>query len=130
MNKFKVGDKVRCVKVSTAIGVRVGNVYTVSGYNDHCNTFGCVLLFEVDSSPYESCFELVEPNPVLTPEEVFEHLRKGTKLQMQLTHSAKWMTVVDARYATYADITNKTWRIKPEPEVIELNGKEYQKIVE
>jgi len=130
MSKFKVGDKVRCVHESAAIGVQVGKVYTVKGYNEHCRKFGCVLLVEVDSSPFEACFVLVEPNPVLTPEEVFKHLRKGTKLQMQITHSAKWVNIVDARYATYEDITNKTWRIKPEPEVIELNGKKYQEIME
>lgn len=130
MSKFKVGDKVRCVRESAAIGVQVGKVYTVKGYNAHCIKYGCVLLVEVGSSPLELCFELVEPNPVLTPEEVFENLRKGTKLQMQIPHSAKWVNVMDARYATYEDITNKPWRIKTELEVIELNGKKYREIVE
>ena len=43
MSKFKVGDKVRCVKDTTADGVRLGNVYTVEGYDEHCREYGCVL---------------------------------------------------------------------------------------
>ena len=128
MSKFKVGAKVRCVRESAAIGVQVGKVYTVKGYNDHCRKFGCVLLVEVDSSPFEACFVLVEPNPVLAPEEVFEHLRKGIKLQYkQDAPPTGWR---DCSNPQFANILNRVWRIKPEPEVIELNGKKYREIVE
>ena len=133
--KFKVGDKVRCVLSSAAIGVHVGKVYTVKGYNKHCRTYGCVLLVEVDSSPFETCFELVQEDAVLTPEEVFDHLRKGTKLQYRPKLSKGW---VDQNQSgspvtdnpTFKMITLGDWRIKPEPEVIELNGKKYREIVE
>ena len=130
MSKFKVGDKVRCMRESAAVGVQVGKVYTVKGYNTHCRKFGWVLLVEVDSSPFEACFELVEHNPVLTPEEVFEHLRKGTKLQFQNSYSGHWYDVIAPQYVSYEEITTKQWRIKPEPKVIELNGKKYQEIME
>ena len=108
------------------MGVHVGKVYTVKGYDKHCRTYGCVLLVEVDSSPFESCFELVEPNPILTPEEVFEHLRKGEKLQVR--HSGIkccWYDVINPELTTYEEMLTNEWRVKPEPEpeVIELNGK-------
>ena len=128
MSKFKVGDKVRCMRESAAIGVQVGKVYTVEGYNAHCIKFGCVLLVEVDSSPFESCFELVEPNHALTPEEVFKYLREGVKLQYEQEASPKgWR---DCSNPQFANILNRVWRIKPEPEVIVLNGKKYREIVE
>ena len=127
MSKFKVGDKVRCVKSGLAY-ITKGRVYEIVALDDHWHRV--VTDFGVVDGYAADVFELVEPNPVLTPEEVFEHLRKGTKLQMQIPHSAKWVNVMDARYATYEDITNKVWRIKPEPEVIELNGKKYREITE
>lgn len=69
-----------------------------------------------------------EHNPVLTPEEVFEHLRKGTKLQYKKEASPKgWC---DCSNPQFANILNREWRIKPEPEVIELNGKRYKLIEE
>ena len=134
MNKFKVGDKVRALE--DCGWSDKGGIYTVAKcwYNPSYNK--CYVRLEehlsksTEHSHYADYYELVEPNSVLTPEEVFEHLRKGTKLQMQITHSAKWVNVMDARYATYEDITNKAWRIKPEPEVIELNGKKYREIME
>ena len=130
MSKFKVGDKVRCVKPTLAVGVEVGGVYTFRGIN-HKSEFGThVELAEVRSTPTTDVLELVQRDAVLTPEEVFEHLRKGTQLQLQNSHSGKWYDVVAPQYASYEEITTKQWRIKPEPEVIELNGKNYREIVE
>ena len=130
MSKFKVGDKVRCVKDTRADGVRLGNVYTVEGYDEHCRKYGCVLLVEVRSSPYEACFELVEHNPVLTPEEVFDHLRKGTKLQWRYKDVDRWQDCINSGNVQVRCILDSEWRIKPEPEVIELNGKKYREIIE
>lgn len=135
--KFKVGDKVRCVRRSIAGGVHVGNVYTIKNPRSH--TSRCyddvvafhVTLEEVESTPSELMFELVEPNPVLTPEEVFEHLRKGTKLQWAHKESVKWIDHTGVlRRITVNELLDYDWRIKPEPEVIELNGKRYKLIEE
>jgi hypothetical protein len=127
MSKFKVGDKVRCVKAGLRY-ITEGCIYeidTVNGKFYHVIT-DCGLR----NSYYWNVFELVEPNLVLTPEEVFEHLRKGTKLQLQNSHSGKWYNVVAPEYVSYVEITTKQWRVKPEPEVIELNGKRYKLIEE
>ena len=134
MSKFKVGDKVRCVENDDYEShLTVGKVYTVLGIGYSCSK--CYLRIKPDGAldvgGYSQLrFELVEPNPVLTPEEVFEHLRKGTKLQLQNSHSGKWYDVLATEYVGYAEITTKQWRIKPEPEVIELNGKRYKLIEE
>ena len=134
MSKFKVGDKVRALYDWGSS--EEGGIYTIAEcwYNhDHKRCY--VRLEEhLSTSPHHShtadMYERVEPNPVLTPEEVFKHLRKGTQLQLQNSHSGKWYDVIAPQYASYEEITTKQWRIKPEPEVIELNGKKYREIVE
>ena len=125
MSKFKVGDKVRCVEGGFGY-ITEGCIYeiaTVKGKFYHVITDS-----GLRNVYHEEVFELVEPNPVLTPEEVFEHLRKGTKLQYKQEASPKgWR---DCSNPQFANILNREWRIKPEPEVIELNGKRYKLIEE
>lgn len=126
MSKFKVGDKVRCTNCLPTQYIKFGEVYTVQKITD-----GCIELAEIEfpHDYFAERFELVlEPNPVLTPEEVFEHLRKGTKLQYKQEASPKgWR---DCSNPQFANILNREWRVKPEPEVIELNGKRYKLIEE
>lgn len=133
--KFKVGDKVRAL-VSHGWSTK-GDTYTIAKcwYNaDHRECY--VRLVEhlpkgTNHSHSADSYELVEPNPVLTPEEVFEHLRKGTKLQCRLTSSSPWANYAgELEFTTVTDMVNLVWRIKPEPEVIELNGKRYKLIEE
>lgn len=123
--KFKVGDTVRCVSSEHSY-ITFGRTYIIkeirgSWYKivtDHGGLGGYM----------GHVFELVEPNSVLTPEEVFEHLRKGTRLQYRQEASPKgWR---DCSNPQFANILNREWRIKPEPEVIELNGKRYKLIEE
>lgn len=124
--KFKVCDKVRCIDCLPSQYIKLGEVYTVKNIMG-----GCIELEEIEfSHDYLAArFELLlEPNPVLTPEEVFEHLRKGTKLQYKQEEFPKgWR---DCSNPQFANILNREWRIKPEPEVIELNGKRYKLIEE
>lgn len=125
MSKFKVGDKVRCVRDSSKYLTK-GSVYEiVSVWNRWYRVVtdnGLVDGYE------EHTFELVGRNSVLTPEEVFEHLLKGAKLQYKQEASPKgWR---DCSNPQFANILNRVWRIKPEPEIIELNGKKYREIVE
>lgn len=131
-NKFKVGDKVRALfdyGWSTK-----GVIYTIA--ECWCNSdIGECYVRLVEHLPKSTghshsadSYELVEPNPVLTPEEVFEHLCKGTKLQYKQEASPKgWR---DCSNPQFANILNREWRIKTEPEVIELNGKRYKLIEE
>lgn len=132
MSKFRVGDKVRCTDCLPTQYIKLGEVYTVQKVTD-----GCIELEEIEfSHDYLAArFELVpEPNPVLTPEEVFDHLRKGTKLQCRKTTHLKWCDTITGSLVTdnptFKMITLWNWRIKPEPEVIELNGKRYKLIEE
>ena len=135
MSKFKVGDKVRCVENDDYEShLTVGKVYTVLGIGYSCST--CFLLIKpdgiLDVGGYSNLrFELVEPNPVLTPEEVFEHLRKGTKLQWAHKSTENWCNHSgDVTRIKVNELFDYYWRIKPEPEVIELNGKRYKLIEE
>lgn len=125
--KFKVGDTVRCVSSTTSY-ITFGRTYVIK---DIQGEWYRVITDHGGLDGYRArTFELVEPNSVLTPEEVFEHLRKGTKLQLQNSHSGKWYDALAPEYVSYVVITTKQWRIKPEPEVIELNGKRYKLIEE
>lgn len=125
MNKFKVGDKVRCVKSGLPY-ITKGRVYEIVSADDYWHRI--VTDFGVVDGYSADVFELVESNPVLTPEEVFEHLRKGTRLQYRQEASPKgWR---DCSNPHFSNILNREWRIKPEPEVIELNGKRYKLIEE
>lgn len=121
-SKFKVGDKIRCRNNRYYASLTVGKLYkieaiTPSGLNSLVND-------DYDTCSYPSqLFELVEPvKEYLTPEEVFEHLRKGTQLQVK---DCGWQDK-ERHATTFREIIHCTWRIKPEPEIITLNGKRYQ----
>ena len=126
--KFKVGDTVRCVSSEHSY-ITFGRTYIIkeirgSWYKivtDHGGLGGYM----------GHVFELVEPNSVLTPEEVFEHLRKGTKLQWAHKSTENWCKHSgDITRIKVNELIDYSWRIKPEPEVIELNGKRYKLIEE
>ena len=126
--KFKVGDVVECLD-KCGWPLTAGKHYVVQSVtelyirvvNDNGNTGGY--------SP--TTFKLVvAANPVLTPEEVFEHLRKGTKLQCSDKGADNWCNIYSNRGVSVGQIIAFQWRIKPEPEVIELNGKRYKLIEE
>lgn len=132
MSKFKVGDVVvYSHALYASVRFKLGETFKVA----HILRNGNLILESIDSK-YKTIgsytpdqFELVQDDAVLTPEEVFEHLRKGTKLQhLHGTHGWKDVTTPNELY--YEDICNDNFRIKPEPEVIELNGKKYREIVE
>lgn len=125
--EYKVGDKVRCINCTPSQYIIRGEVYTVKGV-----TRGGFLVLEEIKLHHEyspARFELVQEGAVLTPEEVFEHLRKGTKLQ-HLNDTHGWTDVNAPEWLCYKDICNDSFRIKPEPEVIELNGKKYREIID
>lgn len=123
--KFKVGDTVRCVSSEHSY-ITFGRTYIIKEIRD---SWYKIVTDHGGLGGYTGhVFELVEPNSVLTPEEVFEHLRKGTKLQYKQEAFPKgWR---DCSNPQFANILNREWRIKPEPEVIELNGKRYKLIEE
>ena len=128
MSKFKVGDKVRVVIGDKVFGLNKGEVHNVVSAHPVGN-IEITGISTIHWSPDR--FELVQDEDVLTPEEVFEHLRKSTKLQVR-HNSIKccWYDLINPELTTYQEMLTNEWRIKPEPEVIELNGKKYREIIE
>lgn len=129
MSKFKVGDKVRCIAAGFG-DITQGFIYEVTLVSVTDAWYKMRTNSGILSYYPERVFEAVEPNSVLTPEEVFDHLRKGTKLQQLTRISKQWVDVIHPEHTPFEDISNIQWRVKPEPEVIELNGKRYKLIEE
>ena len=129
MSKFKVGDKVRCIAAGF-MDITQGFIYEVTLVSVTDTWYKVRTNSGISSYYPERVFEAVEPNSVLTPEEVFEHLRKGTQLQCSDKGKDNWCNIHSNRSVSVGQIEAFQWRIKPEPEVIELNGKRYKLIEE
>lgn len=131
--KFKVGDKIRCIDNSEyPRHLTLGKVYTVVESETDSRYVHIESDHDLAIGGYKvGRFELVEPSPVLTPEEVFEHLRKGTKLQWCCKSTLNWLDHSgELNRIKLNELIDYSWRVKPEPEVIELNGKRYKLIEE
>lgn len=130
MSTFKFGDKV-CRIGSNCAGVITGGTYTVRGFRIGGTT---IMLLEFPEDKVGWCaseFELVQEDAVLTPEEVFKHLREGTKLECrQKGAPSTWSGVTNSWCVQLREICNAEWRIKPVPEIIEANGRKYKLIEE
>ena len=126
VNEFKVGDTVRCIN-DEGYPITQGAVYIVEGV---AGEFLRVIDDGVSIGGYRCTrFELVRDH-VLTPEEVFKHLRKGTKLEWSDKGTDDWYTVHSNRDVLVWHIETLQWRIKPVPEIIEANGRKYKLIEE
>lgn len=127
MSTFIVGDTVRCIHSGGFPHITEGEVYTIQ-------EVGGEFLRIIDDGGTvggyrHTRFELVQ-KPVLTPEEVFKHLRKGTKLEWSDKGTDDWYTVHSNRDVLVGHIETLQWRIKPVSEIIEVNGRKYKLIEE
>ena len=130
MSNFKVGDEVEFLENYSSF--KIGERAKVNSVD----TDGTVRVSKLDPKN-KSCWvytrrlKLVPKDPVLTPEEVFEHLRKGTKLQWCYKSTLNWLDHSgELNRIKLNELIDYSWRVKPEPEVIELNGKRYKLIEE
>lgn len=114
MNKFKAGDVVvYSHALYPSVPFEKGATFKVT----QTQSDGNLILKSIDSkyrpigtyTPDQ--FELVQDDAVLTPEEVFEQLREGIKLQYKQDASPTgWR---DCSNPQFANILNRVWRIKP-----------------
>lgn len=133
--KFKVGDKVCCLYDNGAS--KRGQVYTIHKiwYNTTLRKW-CIQLVEHLTKLLHAhvhsadAYELVEPNPVLTPEEVLQYFKEKRQYELECIQPNGLVLNNMTEYTGIKYIFECTWRIKPEPEVIELNGKRYKLIEE
>ena len=78
VSKFEKGDKVRCVKPTSAEGVNIGDIYTIKCPESHNLGEGWhVTLEEVISTPNENVLELYEENLVKQTENQTPFEKKG-----------------------------------------------------
>lgn len=127
VNKFKVGDTVRCIDPYHC-QITAGGMYTIESIEGE---FLRVIDDKGTVGGYSyTRFELVQ-EPVLTPEEVFKHLRKGTQLQYRVRGYIDWVAHSGVLIRiTVNELLDYEWRIKPVPEIIEANGRKYKLIEE
>ena len=132
MSKLKVGDKIRCVdNYRYHNHLTVGKVYAVLREDTDPRYVRIKADHGIGTGGYKvERFELVQEDAVLTPEEVFEPLRRGTKLQQLTRISKQWVDVIHPERTPFKNICDIQWRIKPEPVVIELNGMKYREIID
>ena len=126
VNKFKVGDTVRCIN-DGGYHITVGKMYTIKVIAGEFLR----VTDDLGNVGGYSCtrFELVQ-EPVLTPEEVFKHLRKGTQLECSDKGRDNWCTIHSNSRVPVGQIETFQWRIKPVPEIIESFGRKYKLIEE
>lgn len=128
MSTFKVGDKVRRIGCNCA-GTVTGGIYTVKGFRVGGTTI-MLLEFPEDKMGWDAReFELARDH-VLTPEEVFKHLREGTQLECSDKGRDNWCTIHSNSRVSVGQIETFQWRIEPVPEIIEANGRKYKLIEE
>lgn len=128
MSTFKVGAKVRRIGDNCA-GTVTGGIYTVKGFRHSGRTIMLLEFPEDEHGWSDSKFELAQ-EPVLTPEEVFKHLRKGTQLECSDKGRDNWCTIHSNSRVPVGQIETFQWRIKPVPEIIESFGRKYKLIEE
>lgn len=132
MSKFKIGDKVRCVR-SYRDHVIEGCVYTVLDVTGD-------MYLHVDTGDHiigvggyaADRFELVTSEPeYLTPEQVFKALQDKQELQYMYEYTTGIGDYVvgwrDCRNPQFANILNRNWRVKPVPKTIDYYGTELPK---
>ena len=129
MSTFKVGDKVRRIG-GNCEGTVTGGIYTVKGFRQQGGTI-MLLEFPAGELGWSACnFELAQ-EPVLTPEEVFKHLRKGTELQWFCKSTNNWIDHSgELSKIKLNELLDYNWHIKPVPEILEANGRKYKLIEE
>lgn len=118
MSKFKRGDKVVCVQESKACGVVLGGRYTVKDpdYMRWEASRVSILLEEVGSCPYESCFELaIQDEPVveyavLTTKEVTEYFLNGRENELEFLNGSYWSNALCNM--AFCNIKARTFRMK------------------
>ena len=88
--KFKVGDKVKCIKATEHHYIKESEIYTVKGFKQSCLGNMYVVLKEIEREhSYElDCFELIEQTPKnyreLTPDTLIDISIDGNEFKVPL----------------------------------------------
>lgn len=105
MNKFKNGDRVRCVNISGGISLKLGGIYTVERYDGKYTK-----LVNYDTKYYTDRFEPVVVNvPIGLPtEEVAKALLQGKALEYY--HDGAWHKIRNPKSVAINFIESSTFR--------------------
>ena len=133
--KFKVGDKVHCIKSSLAVGVEVGKEYTIKDpiYNYNHPEYPCetprVTLEEVTSTPYEYCFELVKEVKnyrELTPDTLIDISIDGNEFKVPLGDLIHAKALIGVASGWYGSLVYKALKDVFDKEEVIFNNHEYE----
>lgn len=124
-NKFKVGDRVRCV-VTKFNRIKCGRTYIIHKVE---GAWYYVTTDDGYSDAYlEYVFELMVEAQVLTPEAVLQYFKEKRQGELECIQPNGLVLDNMNEYTSVKYIFECKWRVKhkPEPEIITLNGKRYQ----
>ena len=105
--KFKVGDKVKCIKATEHHYIKESEIYTVKGFKQSCLGNMYVVLKEIEREhSYElDCFELIEQTPKnyreLTPDTLIDISIDGNEFKVplgDLIHAKALIGVANGKY--------------------------------
>ena len=118
--KFKVGDKIKCVKATEHQYIKEGEIYTVKGFKQSCLGNICVVLEEIElEHSYErDRFELVKEVKnyrELTPDTLIDISIDGNEFEVplgDLIHAKALIRVSNGKYgysffASLSDVFDK-----------------------
>lgn len=138
MLKFKVGDKIKCVKSGRL--ARDGEVYTVADiwHGRYQSKSQYLRVAErLESHPHHAyCvdqFELVQDEPTyLTPEQVLQYFKEGRQGELEYFNPLRstWKPYNDMGVYRVNDLFNSRWRVKPLPKTIDYYGTELPKPID
>lgn len=136
MSEFKVGAFVECVRAERGVPLTRGKIYEIIAPKYDVDIPCIWVTTDNDTANWFSRDRFVaiskELPKLLTPEEVLGYLQRNDYQQLQYkVGTGPWRFLdKNGQHTPVLRLWELDWRIKPQPEVITVNGKRYQEIIE
>ena len=130
--KFKVGDKVKCIKATEHHYIKESEIYTVKGFKQSCLGNMYVVLKEIEREhSYElDCFELIEQTPKnyreLTPDTLIDISIDGNEFKVPLGDLIHAKALIGVASGWYGGLVYKALKEVFDKEEVIYNSHEYE----
>ena len=130
--KFKVGDKVKCIKATEHHYIKESEIYTVKGFKQSCLGNMYMVLKEIEREhSYElDCFELIEQTPKnyreLTPDTLIDISIDGNEFKVPLGDLVHAKALIGVASGWYGGLVYKALKEVFDKEEVIYNSHEYE----